>query len=144
MQCDNRSAQSEGEKHRHADATRGRATKCQVYPKQFCRAVCVGIAAQNRLRNLGLTALTLMSPSAMAAIGAPSEDLHENYYFEAYDDLTGAELDPALMEEARREEIRDQACARVEPGSHTRRSFHRRNVGSIKVRSERKSQTNGT
>ena len=82
------------------------AKKCQVYPRMFCRAVCAGIAAQKRLRNLGLTAMPLMSLSAMAAIGTPSEELHEQEDVEAYDDLTGAELDPALMKEARREEIK--------------------------------------
>ena len=106
LQCKNRTAQSEGEKHRHADTTCGRAKKCQVYPKEFCRAVCAGIAAQKRLRNLGLTALPLMSLSAMASMSTPSEDLHESGNIEAYDDLTGAEIDPALMKEARREEIK--------------------------------------
>ena len=49
--------------------------------------------------------MPLMSLEAMAAIGTPSEDLHENDHLEAYDDLTGAELDPSLMKEARKEEI---------------------------------------
>ena len=106
IQCTNRTAESGKGKHRHADTTCARAKKCQVYPKQFCRAVCAGIAAQKRLRILGLTALPLMSLSAISAIGTPSEDLHGNDHLEAYDDLTGAELDPALMKEARREEIR--------------------------------------
>jgi hypothetical protein len=41
----------------------------------------------------------------MASMSKPSEDLHENNNLEAYDDLTGAEPSPALMKEARREEI---------------------------------------
>jgi hypothetical protein len=47
-----------------------------------------------------------MSLEAIAAIGTPREDLHANDHLEAYDDLTGAELDPSLMKEARKEEIR--------------------------------------
>ena len=104
LQCENRTAQAQGEKHRHADTTCGRAKKCQVYPKAFCRAVCAGIAAQKRLRNLGLTALPLMSVSEMASMSKPSQDLHESDNMEAYDDLTGAELSPTLMKQARREE----------------------------------------
>ena len=69
------------EKHRHADTTGGRVKQCQVYPKKFCRAVCAGIAAQKRLRNLGLTAMPLLSLSAMESLKnslhTPSEDLHE-------------------------------------------------------------------
>ena len=106
MQCENRTAQSEGEKHRHADTTCGRAKKCHVYPRLFCRAVCAGIAARQRLRNLGLTAMPPMSLSATAATSTPGEDLHADDNPEACDDLTGAELDPALLREARREELR--------------------------------------
>ena len=109
LQCDNRAAQTKGEKHRHADTTNGRARRCQVYPKQFCRAVCAGVAAQKRLRNLGLTALPLMSLSAMESLkksmNTPSEDLHESEGLEAYDDMSGAELDPARVTVARKEEI---------------------------------------
>ena len=47
--------------------------------------------------------MPLRISDGMAAVGTPSEDLHENDYLEAYDDLTGAELDPALMNDARRE-----------------------------------------
>ena len=64
-QCENKNAQSQGEKHRHADTTCGRAKKCQVYPEKFCRAVCAGITAQKRLGNLGLTAIPFMSLDAM-------------------------------------------------------------------------------
>ena len=49
--------------------------------------------------------MPIMSLEAIAATGTPSEDLHENGYLEAYDDLTGAELDPSLMKAARKEEI---------------------------------------
>ena len=36
--CENKTAQTKEEKHRHADTTCGGAKKCQVYPKAFCRA----------------------------------------------------------------------------------------------------------
>ncbi len=113
--CANAEAKDADAKHRHADTTCGRVKKCQVYPREFCRAICAGIAAQKKIRDLGLEAMPLMSTEEMMAAvpneintGNPSEDLHEENNFEeleAYDDVSGVKLDPKLMETARRDEI---------------------------------------
>ena len=113
-QCTNRGNTNPHERHRHADTTCGVAKKCQVYPAEFCKAVCAGLAAQKKLRNIGMVAMPLMSVDEMidAAKGVnegnPSEALHEQIDYadvEAFDDLTGARLDPDMMRTARKDEI---------------------------------------
>ena len=39
--------------HRHANLMIGRAKQCQVYPREFCPAVCVGVAAQKQVYKMG-------------------------------------------------------------------------------------------
>ncbi len=108
--CSNRNGHET--KHRHADTTGGKVKLCQVYPRAFCRAICEGIAAQKRLDSLGLVARPLMSVEemheVMLHVGDPSKDLHEDdpqIGVEAFDDLTGATLNPELVAKARQEEI---------------------------------------
>ena len=103
--------------HRHASLLNGRAKRCQVYPRDFCKAVCAGVTAQKKLFKLGLRAEPLMSLEAMSAVspgleGDPSKELHEDtseYTLEdgtvAWDDQSGAVLKPNLMIAARKEEI---------------------------------------
>ena len=80
--------------HRHADLTGGRAKQCQVYPREFCRAVSAGIAAQKRLYSLGLEAVDIMSLEEINNVtewANPSGDLHEqDGEMIAYDDQSGA------------------------------------------------------
>ena len=118
-QCTNRGEKDVSKHHRHGDITCGRARQCQVYPKAFCRAVCSGIAAQKRLDELGLKAMPIMSIEEMLntvpedlKAGDPAADLHEDDPFddpshkmEAFDDVSGAELDPILVRLARQEEM---------------------------------------
>ena len=93
----------------------GRARQAQVYPRQFGERVCEGIAAQKRKEVLGVQARPLMSVSEMRkaaggddAEGCPSAALHETDCtgMIAIDDVSGQRLDPKLMLEARRDEIR--------------------------------------
>ena len=109
-------------KHRHADLTSGRAKFCQVYPREFCRAVCEGIAAQKKLYVLGMKAEPLMTLEEMFAVmpenlkdvsKCPSGELHEDdagYVLEdgtvAFDDQSNAPLKPDLVRAARVEEIK--------------------------------------
>ena len=97
----------------------GVARKCQVYPPAFCRAVCEGTAAQKRLHVLGMRSEPLMSMEEMISMVPkdahhskdPSRDLHEEDAEAlpegtvAWDDQSGAWLQPELMAKARREEI---------------------------------------
>ena len=109
-------------KHRHANTLGGRARQCQVYSRKFCQAVCEGIAAQKRLGSLGLRSESLMNIEemeatvAMASVetenGDPSKQLHEDeeeakwhgtssHMWFAMDDVSGAPLDPKLVEKVR-------------------------------------------
>ena len=100
------------EKHRHVHLIQGRAKAAQVYPKSLSLSICEGIAAQKKIQDLGVVARSVMSVDQMrkAAKGrsdeCPSASLHQTGYegMEAYDDLSGQALDPALMMQARKDE----------------------------------------
>ena len=100
--------------HRHVHLISGRPQAAQVYPRAFSARLCEGIAAQKKLDMLGLEARPVLSVSEMAKIAgqgeggkSPIESLHEGCReeFVAFDDLSGEELDPKLMRQARRDEI---------------------------------------
>ena len=99
--------------HRHVHLVSGRAKAAQVYPRLFCSKLCEGIAAHKKLDDLGMMSRPVMSMEVMRATAKsdsgedPRQALHERYGsdIEAFDDLTGDVLDPAMMAEARREEI---------------------------------------
>ena len=115
--CSNETCQPQ-ERHRHVQLISGRAKAAQVYPREFGVQVCEGIAAQKKLEQLGLQARPVMSFEEMSqharAVMAiktdecPSAALHEadGHGYVATDDITGQELSPALMVQARRDEIR--------------------------------------
>ncbi len=113
--CSNSGAARDADKHRHADLCNGGAKQCQVYPKKFCRAVCAGVAAQKKLHRLGMTSQRIMSAEEMLnamgehnETGDPSRDLHEEPSDEtwiAFDDQSGAPLDPEKVRQARKDEI---------------------------------------
>ena len=102
--------------HRHANILGGHARQCQVYPREFCKEVCAGVAAQKRMHELGMRAESLMNLEEMLTVD-PSGELHEDpmtkmsetgvssHCWFATDDLSGAILEPELVAEARREEI---------------------------------------
>ena len=113
--CPNRGGQGERHEHVHLE---GRLTKsAQVCPRNFCETICEGIAAEKRLRALGLEALSLDEISAIVEEmkgdgrygGNPYEDLHECESEEegiiAKDDLSGEPLEPEKVRSARRKGI---------------------------------------
>ena len=59
-QCTNKESEERSrdkaleKKHRHANLMNWRAKQCQVYPREFCRAVCVGVAAQKQLYKISV------------------------------------------------------------------------------------------
>ena len=91
--------------HDHVVLEGGRTKQAQVYPREFCRAVCEGIAAEKRLRALGLEVLSLeeIQEAADRYGVAPDKDLHEEDW--AVDDQSGEELDVQQVRGARKEEI---------------------------------------
>ncbi len=102
-----------GEKHDHAQLLNGRARQAQVYPKKFCQAVCEGIAAQKKLRALGLESRELLTQEEMELAAdslergeeSPSDALHGEDLRIAFDDQSGEPLDPKAVKVARKEEI---------------------------------------
>ena len=93
--------------HVHVPLDQGRAKRCQVYPRSFCRRVCEGIAAEKRLRSLGLKAIPLMTLEAIEEAGIQANDvLHDPDGTWACDDQSGESLRPELVREARKEEMR--------------------------------------
>ena len=99
--------------HRHVHLEQGRTKMAQVYPRASCHAVCDGIASQRRMDSLGVVAMPVMNLDQMTAVAnergrkdeSPEEFLHEECGYEAFDDVTGDEVDPKLMRIARKEEI---------------------------------------
>ena len=104
-----------GEKHEHVQLEGGLAKRAQIYPREFCKTVCEGIAAEKRLRALGLEAWTIDEVSLAAERlcldkrygDNPSKDLHEEEedWTTASDDQSGEPLKPKLVRTARQEEI---------------------------------------
>ena len=95
-------------KHQHVVLESGRPKNAQVYPRAFCRAVCEGIAAEKRLRSLGLEAYSLGEILEFSEYGSdPNGDLHEtgDEWMEAMDDQTGEALETKKVRRAREEEI---------------------------------------
>ena len=69
MKCPNRKqAGKPHEKHQHTKLLGGKAKHCQVYPKELCRALCAGIAAQKRAERLRAVGMPIMSLEQMQEI----------------------------------------------------------------------------
>ena len=91
--------------HVHVPLESGRAKRCQVYPREFSRRVCEGIAAEKRLRLLGMVSRPLMELGTEEAGRRACDDLHEADGVVAFDDQSGEPLVPSLMRAARVEEM---------------------------------------
>ena len=93
----------------HVTLESGRAKRCQVYSREFRRKICAGIAAEKRLRELGMISLPLLDvdgdnlESDMKTGSKAAFDLHEYATMHAFDDQPGDALDPILVREARLE-----------------------------------------
>ena len=97
-----------GEKHVHVVLEGSRTKNAQVYPRQFCRAICEGIAAEKRLRSLGLEVYSLEEVKGLSDYGHdPSGELHEDEkeWMNAMDDVSGEALDTGKVRTARKEEM---------------------------------------
>ena len=118
----------EGARHAHVQLEGGMTKSAQIYPREFCKTVCEGIAAEKRLRALGMEAWTIDEVSLAAEklciderYGKdPSKELHEEDVGDigavyrqtpiedgitACDDQSGEPLKPEMVRVARREEM---------------------------------------
>ena len=112
MRCSNEAG---GGQHRHVHLERGRAKAAQVYPRKLCAKICEGLAAQKKIEQLGLAARPVMTVEEMQQVANvkadenPSESLHHadaESEYSAWDDQSGQRLDPRLMIQARKDEIK--------------------------------------
>ena len=69
-----------------------------MYPREFSRKVCAGIAAEKKLREMGMVALPLLDididdlESDMKAGSTAAFDLHDYTEMQAFDDQSGKPL----------------------------------------------------
>ena len=92
--------------HVHVRLESGSAKRCQVDPRQFSRKICAGIAAEKRLRELGMVSLPLLDmdvgnlESDMKAASKAAFDLHEYATMQAFDDQSVEALNAILVRKA--------------------------------------------
>ena len=93
--------------HRHVRLTNGRAQAAQEYTAELCRTICQGIIAQKAADASAMTEVGSVSLSSDDF--KLSEEMFDNECCEeldeAWDDVTGKELDPELVRKARAKEI---------------------------------------
>ena len=103
-------------KRGHIPLMNGRARAAQTYPNALCRAICRGIIRQiqaNRQGEFMLAALNVKgadeaqeeSEEILQQVKLAEEHDHPNLA-EAYDDISGAMLDPQQVYKARMEEVK--------------------------------------
>ena len=97
------------EQHRHVQLIGGRkASVAQEYPRKLCEAMVEGIKRQIEADEWNVVKVKVMSTKQGESEPAPKhdeddDDMNERWW--AYDDITGAEISPKKVKEARQEEI---------------------------------------
>ena len=104
--------------HDHVVFIKGRAKAAQVYPPALCRAVCVGLTEQLEADRKGQFLIASVNANGdndtkqmameMKSIKERYKTVEEDKEDElemAWDDVSGAELDPKVVKQARSEEI---------------------------------------
>lgn len=103
--------------HRHVRLEDGRTKQAQVYPKELCKAICLGIQKQIRADTAGQFLLLESGNQNVSSkeLMNVSRELETKYQTveepqstsleQAWDDVSGAELDPEKVKKARAEEI---------------------------------------
>ena len=120
IKCSNK-FKSEGDRHVHEHLLGGKAKQAQIYTKKLCRMICECVASERELRRRQMISLDLMEYEdldgmlqvcreddmslSLADVEGPDEELHYTGDMVAYDDQKGDELDPAMVQQARREEM---------------------------------------
>ena len=106
---------------RHAALFSGVSKQAQVYPPGLCDAICQGLKDQIEMDRTGRFLLATVSlndddgdhqsvianmmQASDAKIGSTVEESQEEALMEAWDDVSGKELDPNKVVKARREEV---------------------------------------
>ena len=95
------------ERHEHTHFAEGEAHDTWIYPSQLCKAIGTAIKLQRKWDASGLKLLATVDaegeiPAGITSI--PEEDSTDEI-LEAWDDVSGEDLDPSAFLAARREEI---------------------------------------
>ena len=100
--------------HEHMTLIDGRPRMAQVYPPKFCQAICEGLKQQIKADRNGQFLLATMkqgegmhneASEMKKKLKTVEEEEDGPHMQEAWDDVSGAELNPELVMKARREEI---------------------------------------
>ena len=104
--------------HEHQPLVQGRASQAQVYPKPLCQAICKGLMEQMQQSDMEVRVLCRISQAGrhwmakndvdmktIAKLEAPEEEDYTTCIQQAWDDVTGQELDPREVIRARLTEI---------------------------------------
>ena len=112
--CPNRLGE---EVHQHVVLTNGRAKAAQEHPPELCREICKGIQEQIQVDRAGEFLIGIVDKGCGAnskQLLQAQRELQERYkiieddddhMMEAFDDVSGARLDPETVRRARQEEI---------------------------------------
>ena len=90
--------------HIHQHLVSGRAEKVAVYPEGLCRAICRGLIKQMELEKGHVKSLMNLNGNDSIQ-NVPEDEESQNHWQEAWDDVSGKELDPAGVRAARSLEI---------------------------------------
>ena len=109
--CPNRSGKIQ---HKHVTLQGGRTKAAQIYPEGLCRAICVGLVQQLDMDKRGQFVLAQLHGTEQETQDV-SRQIKEEFRTveeedtqiveQAWDDVTGAELDPVMVKGARQEEV---------------------------------------
>ena len=89
--------------HRHQSLTGGRAEASARYPKELCRAICVGLMREIKHSSKRLMKLIDVEPHTRVHGCSAHEE--EEEWRQAWDDITGEELDSKEVTKARLKEM---------------------------------------
>ena len=111
--CPNRMTHAKS--HKHVPLLNGRAKAAQKYPTMLCRAICKGIVQQIQADRQGQFLIAAIRAETAQEARAESDKLLSQINLaeepdhpelgEAFDDVSGAPLDPNKVFEARMEEV---------------------------------------
>jgi hypothetical protein len=89
--------------HRHITLVGGRAKRAEIYPDQLCREILLGLVDQMRVDG------RLLGGGCLGSVGPCDEDNSEfrENMARYWDDVSGKELDPEKVREARVEEMKE-------------------------------------
>ena len=118
-------------KHKHQQLIGGRAAAAARYPPQLCEAICRGLLIEKEWAAHGVKCL--MRVTEATRIDAKEAEHEEDINIQAWDDLTGLDLDPGGVRQARLKEI-GYAREKEVWTKITRKEAKRRGIKVLKTR----------